>query len=125
MKLQEITMPAFIDYVYNYKKVDKHSGSFSIWLFVVMIFDICVLILILIFMHKKSFDEKLKVYVGERLADCCGNKKVVSSLSVVENGLVSLEDDEIIRRKLGRQLTSVPYQKEAKVLLASLKNMKK
>ena len=30
------------------------------------------------------------MYFGERLADCCGNKNVAtSSLSVVENGLVS------------------------------------
>ena len=34
--------------------------------------------LILIFMHKKCFCEKVKVYFGERLADCCGNKNVVT-----------------------------------------------
>ena len=49
-----------------------------------MIFGTCVLILILIFMYKKCFHENVKVYSGERLADCCGNKNVVtSSLSVV------------------------------------------
>ena len=66
------------------------------------------------------------MYFGERLADCCGNKNVVtSSLSLVENGMVSSEHDEIARRKSGRQPTSTPDQKEAKVLMASLKNMKK
>ena len=119
-------MPAFIDYVHNYRKVDEHSGSISNWSFVVMIFGTCVFILILIFMYKKCFHEKVKVYFGERLADCCVNKNVVtSSLSVVENGLVSSEHDKIVRRKSGRQPTSAPDQKEAKVLLASLENMKK
>ena len=66
------------------------------------------------------------MYFGERLADCCGYKNVViSSLSVVENGLVSSSDDEIVRCKSGRQPTSAPDQKEVKVLLASLENMKK
>ena len=52
-----------------------------------MIFGTCVFILILLFMYKKCFHEKVKVYFGKRLADCCGNKNVVtSSLSVVENG---------------------------------------
>ena len=45
----------------------------------------------------------MKVYFGKKLADCCGNKNVVtSSLSVVENGLVSSENDEIVRSKSGR-----------------------
>ena len=93
-------MPSFIDYVHNYRKVDELGGSISIWSFVVMIFGTCVLILILIFMYKKCFHEKVKVYFGVRLADCCGNRNfVTSSLSVVENGLVSLEHDEIVRRK--------------------------
>ena len=53
-------------------------------------------------MYKKCFHEKVKVYFGERIADCCGNKNVVtSSLSVVENGLVSSEYDEIVRSKSG------------------------
>ena len=43
-------MPAFINYVHNYRKVDKHGRLISIWSFVVMIFGTCVLILILIFM---------------------------------------------------------------------------
>ena len=35
--------------------------------------------------------------------DCCGDKNVVtSSLSVVKNGLVSSEHDEIVRSKSGR-----------------------
>ena len=56
-----------------------------------MIFGTCVLILILIFMYKKCFHEKVKVYFGERLADCCGNKNVVtSSLTAVENGMVQI-----------------------------------
>ena len=38
MNLKEIAMPAFIDYVHNYRKVDEHSRSISIWSFVVMIF---------------------------------------------------------------------------------------
>ena len=68
----------------------------------------------------------MKVYFGKRLADCCGNKNVVtSSLSVVENGLVSSEHDEIVRSKLGRYSSSAPDQNEGKVLLASLENMKK
>ena len=97
MNLKEIAMPAFIDYVHNYRKVDEHSGSISIWSFVVMIFGQCVLILILIFMYKKCFREKMKVYFGERLADCCGVKNVVtSSLSVVENGLVTSDHDKIV-----------------------------
>ena len=97
-------MPAYIDYVYNYrKKVDEHDRSISIWSFVVMLFGTCVLILIVIFMYKKCFLEKVKVYFGERLTDCCGNKNVVtSSLSVVENALKSSEHDEIVNRKLGR-----------------------
>ena len=115
MNLREIAMPAFIDYVHNYRKVDEHGGSISIWSFVVMIFGTCVLILIEIFMYKKCFHEKVKVYFGERLADCCGHKNVVtSSLSVVENGLVSSEHNKIVRRKSGRQPTSAPDQKEAK-----------
>ena len=36
-------------------------------------------ILTLIFKYKKCFHEKVKVYFGERLADCCGNKNVVTS----------------------------------------------
>ena len=68
-----------------------------------MIFGTCVFILILLFMYKKCFHEKAKVNFGKRLADCCGNKNVVtSSLSFVENGLVSLEHDEIVRSKSGR-----------------------
>ena len=60
-------MPAFIDYVHNYRKVDEHGGSIFNWSFVVMIFGTCVFILILIFMYKKCFHEKVKVYFGERL----------------------------------------------------------
>ena len=68
-----------------------------------MIFGTCVFILILFFMYKKCFHEKVKVCFGKRLADCFGNKNVVtSSLSVVENGLVSSEYDEIVRSKSGR-----------------------
>ena len=119
-------MPAFIDYKHNYRKVDEHSRFISILSFVVMTFGTCVFILILLFMYKKCFHEKVKVYFGKRLIDCCSDKNVVtSSLSVVENGLVSLEHDEIVRSKLGRQPTSAPDQKEVKVLLASLENMKK
>ena len=45
----------------------------------------------------------MKVYFGKGLADCCSDKNVVTrSLSVVENGLVSSEHDEIFRSKLGR-----------------------
>ena len=84
-----------------------------------MIFGTCVLILILIFMYKKFFHEKMKENIGERLADCCSNKNVLtSSLSVVENGLVSSEHDEIVRSKSGRYSSSAQDQKEAKVLLA-------
>ena len=91
-----------------------------------MIFGTCVFILILLFMYEKCFHEKVKVYFGKRLADCCGDKNVVtSSLSVVENGLVSLEYDEIVRSKSGRYSSSAPVQKESKVLLASLENGKK
>ena len=91
-----------------------------------MIFGTCVFILILLFMYKKCFHEKVKVYFGKRLADCCGNENVVtSSLSVVENGLVSSEHDEIVRSKSERYSSTAPVQKEAKVLLASLENMKK
>ena len=68
-----------------------------------MLFGTCVLILILIFMYEKWFREKVKAYFGKRLADCCSDKNVVtSSLSVVENGLVSSEHDMIVRSKSGR-----------------------
>ena len=68
-----------------------------------MIFGTCIFILILHFMYKKCFHEKVKVYFSERLADCCSDKNVVtSSLSVVENGLVSSEYDGIVRSKSGR-----------------------
>ena len=50
---------------------------------------------------------------------------MTSSLSVDENGLVSLEHDKIVRSKSGRYSSSAPDQKEAKVLLASLENLKK
>ena len=77
-------------------------------------------------MYKKCFHEKVKVYFGKRLADCCSDKNVVtSSFSVVENGLVSSEHDKIVRSKLGRYSTSATDQKKGKVLLASLENMKK
>ena len=77
-------------------------------------------------MYKKCFHEKVKVYFGKRLADCCGNENVVtSSLSVVENGLVSSEHDKICRSKSGRYSSSAPVQKEAKVVLALLENIKK
>ena len=109
-------MPAFIDYVHNYRKEDEHGGSNYNWSIIVMIFGTGVLILILIFMYKKCFHEKVKVYFGERLADCCSNKNfVTNSLSVVENGLMLSEHDEIVRRKFDRQPTSAPDQKEAKV----------
>ena len=63
----------------------------------------CFYFLILLSMCKKCFHEKVKVYFGKRLADCCSDKNVVrSSLSVVENGLVSSEHDEIVRSKSGR-----------------------
>ena len=90
------------------------------------IFGTCVSILILIFIYKKCFHEKMKENIGERLADCCSDKNVVTgSLSVVEDGLVSSEYDEIVRSKMGRYSSSAPDQNEAKVLLASLENMKK
>ena len=77
-------------------------------------------------MYKKCFHEKVKVYFGKRLADCGSDKNVMtSSLSDVENGLVSSEYDKIVRSKSGRYSSSAPVQKEAKVLLASLENMKK
>ena len=54
------------------------------------------------------------MYLGERLADCCGDKNVVmSSLPFVENGLVSSEHDEILRCKPRGQPTTAPDQKEA------------
>ena len=78
------------------------------------------------FHYEKCFRENEKAYFCKRLADCCSNKNVVtSSLSVVENGLVSSEHDKIVRCKSWRQPTCAPDQKEAKVLLASLKNVKK
>ena len=77
-----------------------------------MNFGTCVFILILLFMHKKCFHKKVKVYFGKRLADCCGNKNVVtSSFSVVENGLVLSEHDEIVRSKSRRYSSSAPDQK--------------
>ena len=89
--------------MHNYGKVGEHSGSISIWSCVVIIFGTSVLILILIFMYKKCFHEKVKVYSGEKLAECCGDKNVVtSSLSVVKNGLVSSEHNKMVRSKWGR-----------------------
>ena len=68
-----------------------------------MIFGACVSILIMLFMCKKCFHEKVKVCFGKRLADCCGDTNVVtSSLSVVEDELVSSEHDGIVRCKSGR-----------------------
>ena len=68
-----------------------------------MIFGTCVFILILLFMYKKCFHEKMKMYFGERLADCCSDKNVVtSSFSVVKNGLVLSKNDKIVRSKSGR-----------------------
>ena len=49
----------------------------------------------------------------------------MSSMSVVENELVPSEHKNIVRHKLGRYPSSTPDQKEAKVLLASLENVKK
>ena len=77
-------------------------------------------------MYKKCFHEKVKLCFCQRLAYCCSDKNVVTrSLSVVENGLVSSEHDEIVRSKSGRYSFSTPDQKEAKVVLASLGNLKK
>ena len=59
-------MPAFIDYVHNYRKVDEHSGSISIRSFDVVIFSTCVLILILILLCQKCFHEKVKVCFNGR-----------------------------------------------------------
>ena len=57
-------------------------------------------ILILLFIYKKCFHEKVKVYFAKILADCCSDKNVVtSSLSVVEDELVSSEHDKIVRSK--------------------------
>ena len=68
-----------------------------------MIFGTCVFILILLFMYKNFFLEKVKVYFGKRLADCCSDKNIVTnSLSVVEDGLVSSEHDEIVSSKSRR-----------------------
>ena len=45
----------------------------------------------------------MKAYFGKGLADCCSDKNVVmSSLSVVENGLVLSEHDEIVWSKFGK-----------------------
>ena len=78
-----------------------------------MIFGTCVLILILIFMYTKCFHAKMKENIGERLADCCSDKNVVTStLSDVEDGLVSSEYDEIVRNKSGRYFSSAPDQKK-------------
>ena len=45
----------------------------------------------------------MKVYFGKRLSDCCSDKNVVMrSLSVVENGWVSSDNDKIVRSKWGR-----------------------
>ena len=78
-----------------------------------MIFGTCIFILILLFMYKKCFHEKAKVCFGKRLADCCGDKNVVtSSLSVVENGWCRLS----MTRLLGanREGTLLPHQSRRK-----------
>ena len=38
MNIKEVAMPVFIDYLRSYRKLGKHSGSISIWAFVLMIF---------------------------------------------------------------------------------------
>ena len=66
-----------------------------------MIFCTCVLIHILLFLLKKRFHEKVKVYSSDKLDDCCGYENVVaSSLLVIENGLVSSKHSNIVRSKL-------------------------
>ena len=77
-------------------------------------------------MYKKCFREKMKVYFGERLADCCGVKNVVtSSLSVVENGLVTWERDRIGSANREGSLLLHQTRRKPRNLLASLENMKK
>ena len=64
-------------------------------------------------MYKKCFHEKVKVYFGKWLADCCSDKNVVtSSLSVVENGLVSSEHDRLLGAN--REGTLLPHQSRRK-----------
>ena len=48
---------------------------------------------------------------------------MTSSLSVVKDGLLSSEHDEIVRRKSGREPYSTPDLRITKTLLASLDNM--
>ena len=42
MNLEEITMPAFIDYKHNYRKLDKHCRSITFGSFVEMTFGTCI-----------------------------------------------------------------------------------
>ena len=55
INLIEIAMSAFIDYVRNYRKVYEHCGSVSNWPIVGMIFGLCILTLILLFIFRNIF----------------------------------------------------------------------
>ena len=84
-------------------------------------FSTCVLNLILIFTYQKYFHNKVNICFGKRLAGCCSDKNVVTnSLSVVKDGWLSSEHDEIVRRTSGREPSSTPDWRETKTLLASL-----
>ena len=87
--LKEISMPAFVDYVHNYRKIDVQSKSVSVWTYVITIFSTCVALVVIIFMYKRYFYRKIRYSFIKRLACCCGDKNGVTGfLTVGENGLV-------------------------------------
>lgn len=55
-------MPAFVDYVHNYRKIDVQSKSVSVWTYVITIFSI------------------LYSFFFKRLACCCGDKNGVTGV---------------------------------------------
>ena len=114
-------MSSFIDYVHNYRKVDVQSKSMSVWTYVIIIFSTCVALAVVIFMYKRYFHKKMSYNFNKRLAGCCSDKNgVAGSSTIEEKRSVSSEPDEIVSHKSGKQISSTPDQKEARVLIASL-----
>ena len=119
--LKQVSMSSFIDYVHNYRKVDVRSKSVSVWTYVIIIFSTCVALAVIIFMYKRYFHKKMSYSFNKRLAGCCSDKNgVAGSSTIEEKRSVSSEPDEIVSHKSGRQISSTPDQKEARVLIASL-----
>ena len=119
--LKQGSMSTFIDYVHNYRKVDVGSKPVSVWTYVIIIFSTYNALAVVIFMYKRYFHKKISYDFSKRLADCCSDKNgVAGSSTIEEKSSVSSEPDEIFSHKSGRQISSTPDQKKAKVLISSL-----